>query len=322
MTIIRAPGAEHLEPDQCIRQSMLKVYAQSPRHCWHRFFDPARVDDGTKSTELGTLVHTLLLEPATFGSKYTVAPKIDTRSADGLRQLIRWHLEIARSRNLKDVPSDPDSSSKASELRDLMQRLEALTAPHITLISEDTRQTAHLMRDKVFALPLARELLEHPDGQAEVTILWIDPDTLAPCRATLDWLIPPCQRWPRGAVIDVKITYDASPGAFLGLVDGEARRWFSSHVHAYKYHWQADVYTRAYHAIFGTIPIYGWIAVENKPPHEPALYDASPWMLELAREEYLPHLEDIRSAMMYKQWPGYAATFVSAPKPAWMEKRR
>jgi hypothetical protein len=60
-----------------VSQSSLKVFMQSPMDYKHSFVDNGPSGKGTSQMDLGSLVHTLLLEPETFGTSYMVYDEAD-----------------------------------------------------------------------------------------------------------------------------------------------------------------------------------------------------------------------------------------------------
>jgi hypothetical protein len=67
-----------------ISASHLKFIAQSPLHYWDQYINPDRpVDKKTPAKMLGTAIHTVLLEPDEFTTRYAVAPECDRRTTVG-----------------------------------------------------------------------------------------------------------------------------------------------------------------------------------------------------------------------------------------------
>ena len=58
--------------------------ARTPLHCWAKYVDPHRADEEpTPAMRFGTLVHTLVLTPETFGDEFVRADTINRRTNDG-----------------------------------------------------------------------------------------------------------------------------------------------------------------------------------------------------------------------------------------------
>lgn len=57
---------------------------RSPLHCWAKYVDPDRAaEKPTAAMRFGTLVHALVLAPATFADEFALADAIDRRTKDG-----------------------------------------------------------------------------------------------------------------------------------------------------------------------------------------------------------------------------------------------
>ena len=58
--------------------------ARTPLHGWAKYVDPARQDEEpTAAMRFGTLVHTLMLTPETFGEEFVLADAINRRTKEG-----------------------------------------------------------------------------------------------------------------------------------------------------------------------------------------------------------------------------------------------
>lgn len=126
---------------------------------------------------LGSLTHTLFLEPENFGSEYMIAPECDRRTKDG--------------------------KAVYAAFRD--------AAEGLTIITAEQRDTAHAM-----ARALCGHIIHEAmtGGHAEASIFWTDEQTGLACRIRPDYHIAPCEMWPTGLIIDVKSTDDARPESF------------------------------------------------------------------------------------------------------------
>lgn len=130
-------------------------------------------DDGKKDAlNLGTAMHTMLLEPEKFTDQFVIEPAINRRTNAGKQQ--------------------------AEEF------LAAAKASGRMIITADEARKINLMRESVMAHPEARQLME-AEGQAEASAYWIDPETNVKCRCRPDKLITKA-----GFIVDVKTTADMS----------------------------------------------------------------------------------------------------------------
>jgi exodeoxyribonuclease VIII len=68
---------------QYISASGLKQIAISPRHYWNRYLNPNYQDTTTDAMVFGNVVHTMLLEPDTFTTRYAVAPDVNRTTKEG-----------------------------------------------------------------------------------------------------------------------------------------------------------------------------------------------------------------------------------------------
>ena len=61
--------------------------ARTPLHCWANYVDPDREDEEpTPAMRFGTLVHTLVLAPETFGDEFVRADALNRRTQEGKAQ--------------------------------------------------------------------------------------------------------------------------------------------------------------------------------------------------------------------------------------------
>lgn len=291
MRILYAPGCEDLQLEQCTRQSALKAAQQSLLHCWHQYYSPNRTNDSSPAQALGTLTHCLTLEPGEFASRYIVAPTASRTSTDGCDALIEFYTATCEDRFLE---TPEFLGGKLADKRSYISALEALlTGAGFSLVSQSDLDAATQMHANLWKIPGIAAVLSHPLCQTEVTILWRDPETGLSCRVTLDIMVPPCPAFPCGIILDLKTTKDASFDAFRRDIE------------KYNYHWQADYYRRGFTALYGTVPPYGWAAVENTEPYLAAFYECEEDFMTIARREYLPLLVAISRAMETGVWPGY-----------------
>jgi len=163
------------ERKEFISASRLKTIAKSPFHYSQYFLNPNK--DATESQALGTIVHTLLLEPHLFEKEnYVMKEKIDRRTKDG-REKYNEALLACGGRNI---------------------------------VSIDDYDTAILMRDSALRNDAVMKLLD--SGMAEQSIYYIDTETGLKCKARCDFRRSVNGRWH--TVVDLKTTNDASPGEF------------------------------------------------------------------------------------------------------------
>lgn len=160
----------HAHP--ALGSSRLREILRSPAHF------KANIRRETEALQLGSLVHTLVLEPHAFPERYVVAPKIDGRTKEGKAQ----------------------KAALASETR--------------TVIDGETMAEASACATSIMSHRVYQQIR---DAQVEHTVFWDEEVTWEdehgnrvaariPCKARFDVLGP----W----LVDLKTTRDASPKGF------------------------------------------------------------------------------------------------------------
>ena len=66
-----------------ISSSGISLILKSPRKYWHEYVSDNRSRESSPAQVLGSLVHTICLEPDTFEKRYAVMPKVDRRTKEG-----------------------------------------------------------------------------------------------------------------------------------------------------------------------------------------------------------------------------------------------
>lgn len=160
-----------------VSSSQLKTILRSPAHYRAAYLDGAPRKEPTASMVLGSLTHTLFLEPENFGSEYIIAPECDRRTKEG--------------------------KAVYAAFQD--------AAEGLTIITAEQLQTAQAMANALCGHIIHEAMT---GGHAEASIFWTDEVTGLACRIRPDYHIPPCETWPTGLIIDVKTTDDARPDAF------------------------------------------------------------------------------------------------------------
>lgn len=160
-----------------VSSSQLKTILRSPAHYRAAYLDGAPRKEPTASMVLGSLTHTLFLEPENFGSEYIIAPECDRRTKEG--------------------------KAVYAAFQD--------AAEGLTIITAEQLQTAQAMANALCGHIIHEAMT---GGHAEASIFWTDEVTGLACRIRPDYHIPPCETWPTGLIIDVKTTDDARHEAF------------------------------------------------------------------------------------------------------------
>jgi exodeoxyribonuclease VIII len=160
-----------------VSKSHLDQVARSPLHYWARYLDPNRIEfEPTPAMQVGTAVHTHVLELDQWDQRYVVMP-------DGI------------DRRTKQGKAEWDAFSTASSGR--------------TVLSKADAEQVMRMGQAVYGHPAAAMLLKQLPGKAETTHMWTDADTGLQCKCRPDWLTD-----DGSLIIDLKTTEDASPKGF------------------------------------------------------------------------------------------------------------
>lgn len=162
---------------QFISASRLKAMGVSPRH-YQLYFEDPKQGKSTPAQELGTLVHTMLLEPDTLKDDYYITgeAKLNGTTVKGREQTERWVLEC------KGRPI-------------VSQQMEAeATAMVKSALSQDS----------------ICKLLD--SGKPEQSIYAVDKETGLFVKTRADFRREAGGRW--NTIVDVKTAADASPDEF------------------------------------------------------------------------------------------------------------
>lgn len=160
-----------------VSSSKLKAILRSPAHYHAAYLAGAPRKEPTASMVLGSLTHTLFLEPEQYGSEYIIAPKWDARTNEG-KAIRAAFVDAAEGK---------------------------------TVIDNDQLTTAQAMANALCSHQIHEAMT---GGHAEASIFWTDDQTGLACRIRPDYHIAPSDVWPTGLIIDVKSTDDARAEAF------------------------------------------------------------------------------------------------------------
>lgn len=224
------------------------------------------------------------LDPQRASSGTSDAMKLGTAVHTAALEPEWWDREIA-------VAPQVDRRTKAG--REAWAQFQE-QAGRRTVVTADQAERAGSMATAVRGHPAAEALLS--DGLSECSVWHLEDGELVKVRP--DW-------WAPGALVDLKTTRDASPGAF-------ARQ-----VAQLRYHLQAAFYVDVVAAVTGeSLPWY-WIAVESEPPHGVAVYRADPETLARGRELHRRALALYSECRRSDRWPGYPDKVQEFHLPGW-----
>lgn len=153
----------------------------------HRFlvypFKPK--SDGSPSMRLGTLVHTMILEPELFKKRYHVLKR-------------------------EDLPF-PESTMAKKENKEYV---ESMKAKGYDILEFDVFQQVEAMTKSVMSDPLIEKYIKA--GNIENSVYWNDEDTGLPMRTRPDIWVPLSNN--KMAIVDIKTTDSAYPSDFFSSV--------------------------------------------------------------------------------------------------------
>lgn len=124
------------------------------------------------------------------------------------------------------------------------------------------------------------------DGDTEVCMVWTDKATGRLFKGRCDKIIP-----TRSIIIDLKTTRDCGSYRFGGQA------------YALAYHIKAYMYVSGYQTITGTRPKFKWLAIESKPPHEGAVYRATPDVLTQGADDLDAIMKRLDECEKTNHWP-------------------
>lgn len=126
------------------------------------------------------------------------------------------------------------------------------------------------------------------------------------CKIRPDLMLPPCQPFPNGLIIDLKSTTDANPVVF------------GRQVHNLGYLIQSAFYSDVYAAHFDTMPEFVLMSVETSAPFLTAPYGIDAEQIFMGQQQYKPLLETLRQCRSTGVWPGYASEPQPLELPNWV----
>jgi hypothetical protein len=243
-------------------KSALDQVAKSPAH-YRAWLDGHR--EVTAAMQFGTAVHTAVLESDKFDRQFVAEPDFgDCRYKAAKEARDAWRAANAGKQTL--------SADHAA----------AIAGIHASI---DRRTSARI-----------------EGGFAEVTALWVDPETGIEGQSRLDYLIT---AGDHAVVIDLKTTANASPAGFARSVED------------YRYHVQVAVYEHALALCGLTVDRFVFIAVEKEPPYEVGFYVLPDEWVERGRKLMRRDLNTLWTCMELDQWPGYADQVLTLEPPRW-----
>lgn len=258
--------------------SGMRELARSP---WH-YRNRVRITP-TRSMLNGTLAHCAVLEPDALFDRYRVVPE-DAPTRPSQRQ---W------------MAKNPNESSKAAMVWWTQFQQDCGTREIVS--AEDFATT----KAQLLALEHNRELAEMlRDGDSEVSLFWIDPDTGVYCKARPDH-IPP-RRNGRRQMLDLKAMADDSPEGFKRSV---ARMG---------YHRQRAHYMRGFEVVTGErIDDFVFAVVSSAPPVLASAYRLVDEACQQGDDEVRELLEEYARCSDANHWSAYSPEQRMIDLPVW-----
>lgn len=177
MSIIHGMSNADYHALPSVSSSQLKTILRSPAHYREAYLSGKEKKPPTADMLLGSLTHTLFLEPEMFAEEYVESVKFDMRTNAG-KAAAATFAELAAGR---------------------------------TPVTTEQIQQAHAMANAMCD-SIAHAAMT--GGHAEASIFFKDPGTGLECRIRPDYHVAPGDAWPDGLIIDVKSTDDARSEAF------------------------------------------------------------------------------------------------------------
>lgn len=188
---------------------------------------------------------------------------------------------------------------------------------HRNVLDQDQWEQLHAMRDAVMAHPAANALMTMDGGVSENSVYWNDPKTGELCRCRPDWWIK-----PRGIIVDVKTTEDAS-------CEG-----FGKSIANWRYHVQHPFYMDGINEMRRQVARdsdgeefpahlpprvtkFVFLAVEKKAPYAVGVYMLDHTSMLLGRALSRRDLDAYAECRATGVWPGYGDKIMSVSVPQW-----
>jgi len=256
-----------------------KLIKQTPAHLKHSFSES---NDPTAAMQLGTAVHSMVLEPENFDNDVAVMPVLNLRTNAGKEEKVEF---IAANKG------------KA-------------------IITEADLDKVNAMAASVRAHPLAGILIQ--DVVVESSVYWwyrtMDPDDDTKYKAMLK--VRPdaiCRAYP--ALVDLKTTDD---GSFTGFMKTIQNLYY--HVSAAMY-LEGVNQCKPLLAELGHFAYtkFVFVVVENTAPFLTSVYELSPDDLELGKVHYRRALMKLRDGQE-NDWPGFPEDIRMTELPGWASR--
>jgi len=210
-----------------------------------------------------------------------------TESTPAMKIGTATHTLTLEPENSHEILIEPgNKQTKAGKLA--WAEMQATATPDQTILSPKDYALASAMADAVHSHLTVKTLFEN-ETIMESSIFVHDDEIGIDVKIRPDCLIPDL-----GICLDLKTTDDASADRFKWTIKN------------YRYHWQAAFYLKALAVKYpGQYKHFVFLAVEKKKPHGVSLFSASQQILDDARWEMKPILDQYADCLKNDTWPGY-----------------
>lgn len=293
-----------------VSKSGLDIVRRSPMH--FKASREAEKREPTPAQREGTIIHDLVLEPATFWDRYAkpfVAPEGAIATSEDIKDRLRKH-------GLPVSGKKCDLQFRLSKVEPDAVFLDDLKATYMSevgdkiVISEEEYAKAQAIAASVMSHPVAGKLFAKGSGVAELSCYWTDEKTGVLCRCRPDF-------WRHdGIVVDLKTTVDASPEGFSKSIEG------------WRYHVQDAFYNDGIRAAISQSnsdrkppKAFVFVAVEKTAPYAVGVYRLDSDSVQIGRREYRENLDTYAACLGTDSWPGYGDKIQPIGLPEWRIRR-
>jgi exodeoxyribonuclease VIII len=272
-SLIHCPAADYHADKTAVSASALKLFDRAPSLFldWQQGRDAK--GDPSPSLRLGSLVHTLTLEPERFADSWCVVPHDAPRKPS-----------ITQREAAKPSPA----TVAAIEFWDSWEA--ALNGR--TAINAEEYEEAETIAEKCFGNKAIGQILR-ARGEVEAVVKWTDADTGIMCKARMDKAL---LTQTGKVVFDLKTCADASLDGFQRAAVG------------YGYHIQVAHYLAAAEALAGEAATFFFGCVETSKPHLTHCFSAGSDFIAYGQRERRRLLASLAKCFETGSFPGLCAT--------------
>lgn len=279
-------SAEYHAHKEAQSKSLLEHMLRSPAHYHYRLTHPSYQ---TPQMLLGSVVHTLVLEPHKFSDEYVI---IDNPPDQEWIDAVVHGCYVYEGKVRRGKEWDAFSAKYTDKPILIKSQHDAAIAwmqkaINKQPISESVYEQANYIKQAVLANRVARGLIEHPDAVVEQSAFWVDEETGLLCKCRPDLRIG-------RRVYDLKTTRSAEASAF------------SYSAKKLGYHRQAAFYTDGLTAVGLEVESFGFIAVDTQAPMMATVFHRlSDDSVRLGREQIMDALNKVAACQFSGEWEGY-----------------